>query len=103
MTYPAGRDHPIGGMPAEIDAQSAGIRLLEETVKRYCPRRGRIKGAPFWSEASFLTARGIPTVYFAPGDISIAHTSEERVMIQEYLSGIAALSEFARRYCGVET
>jgi acetylornithine deacetylase len=103
ITYPAGRDHPIGGMPAEVDAQSAGIRLLEETVQRYCAERGRIKGAPFWSESSFLTARGIPTVYFAPGDISIAHTSQECVMIEEYLAGIAALTEFASRYCGAET
>lgn len=100
FTYPAGRDHEIGGLPAEIDAMSEGVRLLADSIRRHRPDRGRIKGAPFWSEASFLTARGIPTVYFAPGDIAICHTSEERVPIDEYLSGIASMSEFITRYCG---
>jgi acetylornithine deacetylase len=100
FAYPAGRDHPIGGLPAEIDPDSDAVELLQAIVRRRRPDRGRIRGAPFWSEASFLTARGIPTVYFAPGDISICHTSEEHVPIDEYISGIAALAEFIARYCG---
>jgi acetylornithine deacetylase len=99
FTYPAGRDHPIGGTPSEIDPENDGVRLLEAVIQRNRPDRGKIKGAPFWSEASFLTARGIPTVYFAPGDISLCHTSEEHVPINEYLSGIAALAEFIEAYC----
>jgi acetylornithine deacetylase len=47
-----------------------------------------------------LTALGIPAVYFAPGDIGICHTLEERVPVDEYLAGIAALAEFMARYCG---
>jgi acetylornithine deacetylase len=100
FAYPAGRDHAIGGKPAEVDLQSEGIELLQQTLQRHRPDRGRIRGAPFWSEASFLTARGIPTVYFAPGDISVCHTSEEHVGINEYLCGIVALAEFISRYCG---
>ena len=87
-------------MPAEVDPGNEGVGLLEQTARRHRPDRGRIKGAPFWSEASFLTARGIPTVYFAPGDISICHTSEEHVAIDEYICGIAVLSEFIESYCG---
>jgi acetylornithine deacetylase len=102
FTYPAGRDHAVGGTPSEIDPANEGVRLLQETARRFRPDRGRIMGAPFWSEASFLTARGIPTVYFAPGDISICHTSEEHVAIDEYLSGIAALAGFIEGYCGVK-
>jgi acetylornithine deacetylase len=103
FAYPAGRDHAVGGKPSEIDASNEAVRLLQETVRRSHPDRGRIKGAPFWSEASFLTARGIPTVYFAPGDISICHTAEEHVAIDEYLWGIAALAEFIDGYCGART
>jgi len=99
FTYPAGRDHAIGGMPSEIDPANEAVRLLEVAIQRNRPDRGKIQGAPFWSEASFLTARGIPTVYFAPGDISLCHTSEEHVPIDEYLSGIAALAEFIAAYC----
>ena len=103
FAYPAGRDHAVGGKPSEIDPANDAVRLLQETVRRIRADRGRIRGAPFWSEASFLTARGIPTVYFAPGDISICHTAEEHVAIEEYLSGIAALAEFIDGYCGART
>jgi acetylornithine deacetylase len=100
FAYPAGRDHAIGGTPAEIHLQCEGIQLLQQTIRHRRPDRGRIRGAPFWSEASFLTARGIPTVYFAPGDITVCHTSEEHVRIDEYLCGIAVLADFISRYCG---
>jgi acetylornithine deacetylase len=51
-------------------------------------------GAPFWSEAPFLTRLGIPTVYYAPGDIRICHTLEERVPIEAYRRGILGLAAF---------
>jgi acetylornithine deacetylase len=101
FAYPAGRDHTIGGEAFEMDPAPEGIRLLSDIVRHNRPERGRIRGAPFWSEASFLTAGGIPTVYFAPGDISICHTLEERVPINEYFHGIAAMAEFIEAYCGV--
>jgi acetylornithine deacetylase len=100
FTYPAGRDHEVGGEAFETHPDASGIALLQERIRRYRPDRGRISGAPFWSEASFLTALGIPAVYFAPGDISICHTSEERVPVEEYLTGIAALSDFIADFCG---
>ena len=100
IAYPAGRDHDIGGEAFETDPEASGIPLLREAISRHRPDRGRVLGAPFWSEASFLTALGIPAVYFAPGDISICHTSEERVPIEDYLTGIAALSDFIVRFCG---
>ncbi len=101
FVYPAGRDHPLGGMAAETDPQHGAVRLLAEMARQHRPDRGHILGAPFWSEASFLIGLGIPTVYFGPGDISICHTLEERVPIDDYLSGIAALADFIARFCGV--
>ena len=39
-------------------------------------------------------------MYFAPGDIGICHTLEERVSIDEYLTAISVLTEFIARFCG---
>ena len=101
FSYPAGRDHEVGGTATEVDPSIVPVAMLTEAIRARRPDRGRIAGAPFWSEASFLTALGIPTVYFAPGDIRICHTLEERVPVEDYLDGIAALAEFIARYCGV--
>jgi acetylornithine deacetylase len=101
FAYPAGRDHPVGGTATEIDQKHPAIAMLSPAIQSRRPDSGRIAGAPFWSEAPFLTGLGIPAVYFAPGDIRICHTLEERVPVEEYLDGIAALAEFIARYCGV--
>lgn len=103
FAYPAARDHAVGGTATEIDPKHPAIAMLAHAIRSRRPDCGRIAGAPFWSEAPFLTSLGIPAVYFAPGDIRICHTLEERVPVDEYFDGIAALAEFIARYCGVAT
>lgn len=103
IVYPAGRDHPLGGTPAEIDPDHPAARLLAETLSQALPGRGTIEGAPFWSEAPFfVNTLGIPAVYAAPGDISNCHTTEEHVEIEEYLAGILAFAGFIAAYLGTD-
>jgi acetylornithine deacetylase len=94
IAYPAGRDHAVGGTPTEVDPATPLVRRLMNCAAASAPDRARALGAPFWSEAPFLTRLGVPTVYFAPGDIRICHTLEERVPIDEYRRGILGLAAF---------
>jgi acetylornithine deacetylase len=94
ISYPAGRDHEIGGTPTEVDPASPHVRRLMACAEASASQRGRAAGAPFWSEAPFLTKLGVPTVYHAPGDIRICHTLEERVPIDEYRRAILGLAAF---------
>jgi acetylornithine deacetylase len=96
--YPAGRDHRFGGTPTETSPSLPFVRLLAESIKAVRPDRGKIEGAPYWSEAPFLIDQlGVPTVYCAPGDIRNCHTLEERVELQEYFDGIVAFAAFLAR------
>ncbi|RWO70194.1 MAG: M20 family peptidase [Mesorhizobium sp.] len=97
--YPAGRNHPFGGTPLDGDPTHPAVVQLAEAVRTVRPDRGRILGGPFWSEAPFLADIGIPSAYFAPGDIQICHGVEERVSLDEYRDGIVALSAFLAGYC----
>jgi len=100
--YPAGRDHANGGSPTEIDADRHEVALLGAALDAALPGRGRIAGAPYWSEAPFLINEiGCPAVYCAPGDITNCHTLEERVNVDEYLAGIVAYALFIAGYCGI--
>jgi acetylornithine deacetylase len=94
VRFPAGRDHELGGLPAETDPGGKPIRALRAAVAATAPGRDTVAGAPFWSEMSFLDALGIPCVYWAPGDITNCHTAEEHVQIDEFLDGVRALSLF---------
>ena len=101
IAYPAGRDHrdrrhadrdrPIARAGAPPRRRGGGAM----------PGRGGIEGAPFWSEAPFFTALGVPAVYCAPGDIRNCHTFEEHVELDEYFAGVLAYARFIARYCGV--
>ncbi|ENN85386.1 peptidase M20 [Rhizobium freirei PRF 81] len=103
ISYPAGRDHPLGGSAAEIDRNLSDVALLAQSVSDAMSGRGEIKGAPFWSESPFFVNRlGIPAVYCAPGNISNCHTFQEHVEIEEYLAGVMAFATFMARYCGTE-
>ena len=96
--YPAGRDHRFGGTPTETSPSLPFVRLLAECIQAVRPDRGKIEGAPYWSEAPFLIGQlGVPTVYCAPGDIRNCHTLEEHVELQEYFDGIVAFAAFLAR------
>ncbi|MDG4718647.1 MULTISPECIES: M20 family metallopeptidase [Thalassospira] len=102
ISYPAGRDHALGGSAAEIDPNLPEVRTLSDAVAGAMAGRGTIEGAPFWSETPFFVNElGTPAVYCAPGDIRNCHTFEERVDIEEYFAGIVAFACFMARYCGV--
>ena len=94
FSYPAPRDHSIGGQPFESRLDEARLGRLVSAVRAVRPERGNIEAAPYWSELPILSALGVPGVYFAPGDIRICHTTEENVSLQDYDDGIVALAAF---------
>jgi acetylornithine deacetylase len=94
FSYPAPRDHAIGGQPFESRLDEPRLRRLISAVRAVRPERGNIEAAPYWSELPILSALGVPGVYFAPGDIRICHTAEENVSLEDYYDGIVALSAF---------
>jgi acetylornithine deacetylase/succinyl-diaminopimelate desuccinylase-like protein len=102
FSYPAGRDHPLGGTAAEIDEGATEVGMLSASMATAMSGRGGVEGAPFWSESPFFVNQlGIPAVYCAPGDIRNCHTYEERVELEEYLAGLVGFAIFMARYCGV--
>jgi acetylornithine deacetylase len=102
VAFPAGRDHEVGGLPSETPSDGAAVQRLQAALRQVRPGAGALEGAPFWAEMSFLERVGIPCVYCAPGDISNAHTHEERVPVDEVVDGVRALALFTAHQCGVE-
>jgi acetylornithine deacetylase len=103
VSFPAGRDHELGGLPSEIPEDLPAVRDLLEAVRAVRPERAELRGAPFWAEASFLAAQGVPCVYWAPGDIANCHTTEEHVDVDEFLAGVRALTLFIAGRWGAGT
>lgn len=103
IQYPAGRDHKFGGSPVEIPRDDPTALRLVKTIQQVTDKGGAVGGAPYWSEMPFLVNEiGCPAVYCAPGDISLAHTFEERIDVEGYLAAIRAFALFVADYCGLE-
>ena len=102
VEFSAPRDHPLGGTPDEIPADHPAVQALGTSITTVTGSTPRIEAAPFWSEKSFLAARRVPGVYFAPGDISNCHTPFERVAIDELVAATRTLAHFVASWCGLE-
>lgn len=101
VSFPAGRDHPVGGTPDEISAEHPGVLTLSEVIAATEGEQARIEGAPYWSEISFLHELGIPSVYFGPGDITCCHTPYERIELTDLYQATLILVQFIARWCGL--
>ncbi len=100
MEFSSPRDHGIGGSPVEVDPELETLRPLLEAARAVSPGKGRIGGAPYWSEAPFfISGWNTPAVYFAPGDIRNCHTFEEHVEVDEYLDAVSIIAAYLHAVC----
>lgn len=100
VEFNAARDHRVGGTPDEIAVGHPGVRALAGSIEAVTGEPACVDGAPYWSEKSFLRDLGIPSVYFAPGDISNCHTPFERLDIDELVTATRTLAHFIAEWCG---
>ena len=76
---PGGRDR-AGGAPRPRAARSS-------------------RGAPYWADAAFIAAAGIPTVMYGASGAG-AHAAEEWVSVDDTIAVTETLIAVARRICG---
>jgi acetylornithine deacetylase len=60
----------------------------------------RVHGVPYGSDLRLLTAAGIPTVHYGPGDVREAHAPDESVPMAELVTVTRALVLLAADVCG---
>jgi acetylornithine deacetylase/succinyl-diaminopimelate desuccinylase-like protein len=84
--------------PMEVE-KAPHIRLLRENVRRF-RGRGLIVGVPYWTDASILVNQArIPSCLFGPGDIAVAHSSDEYIAQNDVLRAAHIYAETACAYC----
>ena len=88
---------PPGRLPADSD--------LAVRMGRAHDRAGggpqEVWGAPYGSDLRLLTAAGVPTLHYGPGDSALAHAADERVPLAELHTATRALALLALDVCGL--
>ena len=78
--------------PLETDPHHPLVRQFLDVLGQRGPA-----GADYFCDAAILSAAGIPSVVFGPGDIAQAHTTAEWVARRELDRATALLTRFLRR------
>ena len=90
--------------PPFIDSVSMDVSptaAITEAARAACRKHGlsdEIVGVPYGSDATKLTAVGVPTIIFGPGSIDQAHTADEFVPVAEVTTAAKVLVDLARSF-----
>lgn len=77
------------------------IQQVYDVVTPVLGRRPEVAGAPYFTDASVLTPAygGPPTVILGPGDLALAHQTDESCSIERVEQSVEVFTELARRWC----
>jgi acetylornithine deacetylase len=81
-------------LPSDVDENAPVVRMLERALGDE-GLNAPVEGLSAWTDAALLNAAGIPAVCFGPGDITLAHSAEEYVPIDDIHGATAVLTRVA--------
>ena len=84
--------------PFSVPENAPIVQTVRDQATRVLGRQPAIIGAPFWMDAAFFAAAGIPTVSIGP-DGAGAHSLEEWVDLRSVEKCREILTESARVFC----
>jgi acetylornithine deacetylase len=84
--------------PFEAPDEAEVVREVREAATDVLAAPPAVNGAPYWADAAFIAAAGIPTVMFGPSGAG-AHAKEEWVSISDTEAVTRILVAVARRIC----
>ena len=84
--------HDTKGAPCNATETDPDLPLVRQFLK--CAGRRRSIGVAFFCDAAPLSAAGIPSIVFGPGDLAQAHTADEWIALNSLEKGTAVLTRF---------
>jgi len=87
---------------AETPMDDPIVAVVQDAVQSLTGARPEIEGVSYGADLRLLVNEGgIPAVLFGPGDVRVAHQTDEFVPIDDLLIVVRALALVAMRYCGI--
>jgi len=86
--------------PLETAQTEPIIQELQKVIFEATGKREQAVGVPYWTDGALIAfSRSIPTCIFGPGDISVAHSPDEYVSVEDVLRAAEMYGAVARRFC----
>ena len=85
--------------PFEVPRDAEIVHTVRQAAAEVLGSPPALAGAPYWADAAFIAAAGIPTVMFGASGEG-AHAVEEWVSVDDTVAVTHALVLAAQRLCG---
>ena len=85
--------------PFEVPHDAEIVHTVRATAEEVLGSAPALAGAPYWADAAFIAAAGIPTVMFGTSGAG-AHAVEEWVSVEDSVAVTRVLVAAAQRVCG---
>jgi acetylornithine deacetylase len=86
--------------PLETAQTEPIVQELQQAIRAVTGINARVVGVPYWTDGAILAQSGsIPTCIFGPGDISVAHSPDEYVTVEDVLRAGEVYASVAQRFC----
>lgn len=89
----------IAQEPSDVLVDAPIVRALADELRK-AGEQVRIEGMSAWTDAALLNGAGIPAICFGPGDMSLAHSAEEWVSVDEIERATRVLTQLALTWPG---
>lgn len=89
--------------PMEVAPNTNIVESLRLAIQRTRRIPAALVGQPYWTDASlFVNEAHTPACLFGPGDISVAHSADEFVSINEVIESAMVYALTAQIFCGAQ-
>jgi succinyl-diaminopimelate desuccinylase len=88
--------------PLELMPEHPLTRALASTVGRLTGRTPNLRGWAAYTDGGLLQVAGIPTAVFGPGDLKLAHTDDEHIVLEEIVTAAEVYAGFAVVACAAQ-
>jgi acetylornithine deacetylase len=90
--------HVFSQAPSDVAIDAPVVQALGQALREE-GEKITYEGMSAWTDAALLNAAGIPAILFGPGDIALAHSAEEWVVIDEIERATRVLTRLAKTWC----
>jgi acetylornithine deacetylase len=76
------------------------VQELQQAITEFGDGDATVVGVPYWTDGAILVhSASIPTCLFGPGDISVAHSPDEYIRMEDVLRASEVYIGVARKFC----
>lgn len=88
--------------PLNISENDEAIKTMISSYKQVTGKSPFIKPSPFVGDANYMFEKGIKCINWGPGDITLAHSTNEHVNINQVVDAAKIYAMTIINWCGIE-